>query len=74
MSELAEFRGDASQELTSFIREGLRAFIEFFQMSQFEKMARFYSPDTPLMLPHRGVIRAGQAACSLSRVERRRIA
>jgi ketosteroid isomerase-like protein len=57
MSELAEFRGNASQELTSFIREGLRAFIEFFQTSQFEKMARFYSPDTTLMLPHRGVIR-----------------
>jgi ketosteroid isomerase-like protein len=56
MSELAEFSGNASQELASLIREGLRAFIEFFQTSQFDKMAQFYSPDTTLMLPHHGVI------------------
>jgi len=56
MSELAEFSGNASQELASFIREGLRAFIEFFQTNQFDKMAQFYSPDTTLMLPHREVI------------------
>jgi ketosteroid isomerase-like protein len=57
MSELAEFSGNASQELASFIREGLQAFIEFFHTSQFDKMAEFYSSDTTLMLPHRGVIR-----------------
>jgi len=67
MSELAEFSGNASQELASFIREGLRAFIEFFQTSQFDKMAQFYSPDTTLMLPHRGVIRGADKLPALFR-------
>jgi ketosteroid isomerase-like protein len=67
MSELAEFGSKASQELTSFIREGLRAFIEFFQTSQFDKMADFYSPDTTLMLPHREVIRGADKLPALFR-------
>ena len=67
MFDLAEFSGNASQELASFIREGLRAFIEFFQTSQFDKMARFYSPDTTLMLPHRAVIRGADKLPALFR-------
>jgi ketosteroid isomerase-like protein len=67
MSELAEFSSKASQELTSFIRVGLRAFIEFFQTSQFDKMADFYSPDTTLMLPHREVIRGDDTLPALFR-------
>ena len=67
MSELAEFSGNSSQELASFIREGLRAFIEFFQTSRFDKMAQFYSPDTTLMLPHRGVIRGADKLPALFR-------
>jgi len=67
MPELAEFSGNTSQELASFIREGLRAFIEFFQTSQFDKMAQFYRPDTTLMLPHRGVIRGADKLPALFR-------
>jgi len=67
MCELAEFSGNASRELASFIREGLRAFIEFFQTSQFDKMAQFYSRDTTLMLPHRGVIRGADKLPALFR-------
>jgi len=67
MPELAEFSGNRSQELASFIREGLRAFIEFFQTSQFDKMAQFYTPDTTLMLPHHGVIRGADKLPALFR-------
>jgi len=56
MSEFAA-RSPVSEELASFIREGIQAFCEFFKTSQFDKMAQFYSPDTTLMLPHRPAIR-----------------
>jgi len=61
MSEFAGYSGNASEELASFIREGIQAFCEFFKTSQFDKMAKFYSPDTTLMLPHRPAIRGANS-------------
>jgi hypothetical protein len=54
---LTECTGNASEDLASFIREGIQAFCNFFETSQFDKMAQFYSSDTTLMLPHRPTIR-----------------
>jgi len=67
MSEVAQMNSNASAELTSIIREGIRAFTGFFQTNQFDKMAQFYSPDTTLMLPHHGVIRGAEKLPALFR-------
>jgi ketosteroid isomerase-like protein len=67
MSKVLELSGNPSEELTSTIRDGIKAFIGFFQASQFDRMAHFYSPDTTIMLPHHGVIRGADKLPALFR-------
>jgi ketosteroid isomerase-like protein len=65
MTESAGYTGDASEELARLIREGIQAFCEFFNTSQFDKMAQFYSPETTVMLPHRPAIRGANSLPAL---------
>lgn len=67
MSVFTKDGGTSNEELALIIHEGVKEFCRLFETSQFDKMARFYAPDTTVMLPHRPVVRGADKVPALFR-------